>query len=149
MAILTSLRSTIADALLVRIATITEIKYANFDTVRLHASDFQDSEIPAVQLIDLDGTGEHITKLEKFTWPIAIEVVMGTTVTGGQVTQKSLWNMMYTIKRAIFAVPKLGITQIEHLRTIGESTDLHLLSPFYLGRIEIAAVFDQALVDEC
>ena len=143
-----SIRSKIADALMARLALVTELKYRSFDTVRLQASDFADYEVPAVQLIDLAELTIHEQRRAKKEWNIIIEVVMGPTQTEA-VTQQGLWDLMELIETTIWAVPNFGLTEVIHAKLLQTSTDLHLMTPFYLGRIEMSVMYYQHLVGDC
>lgn len=143
-----SMRSQIADALMARLALVTEFKYTNFDKVKLVASDFQDFEIPACQIIDLGETVEHEQRRAKKFWNLAVEIVIGPSA-AASVTQKDLWDLMEHTERTIFAVPNLGVSKMLHLHLIGTSTDLHFMEPFYVGRLELMAQYFQPLVGDC
>jgi hypothetical protein len=145
-----SVRSDIATALLARLATVTELKYRAFDEVRLMASDFQDFELPAAQVIDLQETAEHEMRRKKANWQLAIELIVGPN---GAATpsQQTLWDLMQTVERAIWASPaNLDLPGKVIQVVIGvSSTDLHLMKPFYLGRLEFSVLYYQPLVAEC
>jgi hypothetical protein len=133
-----------------RLALVTELKYRSFDTVRLQASDFADYEIPAVQLIDLSELTTHEQRRAKKDWNLIIEVIIGPTpeVDGG-VTQQELWDLMQLIEETVWAVPNFGLTEVIHAKLLATSTDLHLMQPFYLGRIEMSVMYYQPLVGAC
>jgi len=144
-----SIRSDIADALLNRIATVADIKYKAFDEVRLLASDFSDHEIPAVQIFDLQEVTIHENRRARKTWRLVVEIIIGPNGISATPTQKDLWDMMQTIEQAIWAEPRLGLPQVIHARLITTSTDLHLMKPFYLGRLEMEIDYYQPLVGDC
>jgi len=143
-----SVRSKIADALLARLALVTDLKYRAFDVVRLQASDFQDYEIPAVQIIDLAELNTHEMKRGKKDWNLVIEVIVGPTESAA-VTQQTLWDLMQLIEETVWAVPNLGLSEVIHMKLLTTSTDLHLMAPFYLGRIELSVMYYQPLVGTC
>lgn len=148
MAIPDSMRKQIATALLTKLATITELKYRAFDEVRMTANDFQDFELPAVQIIDLGSVDEHEMRRTKVMWNVAVEVVVGPTSTSA-VTQADLWNLMEYVENTLFSEPNLQIPGVVSMFLIGSSTDLHLMAPMYVGRIEMAVQFYQQLVGPC
>jgi hypothetical protein len=143
-----SIRSKIADALMARLALVTDLKYRAFDTVRLQASDFADYEIPAVQIIDLAELTTHEQRRGKKEWNLVIEVIIGPTEAEA-VTQQKLWDLMQLIEETIWEVPNLGLTDVIHAKLLTTSTDLHLMAPFYLGRIELSVLYYQPLVGTC
>lgn len=131
-----------------RLALVTELKYRSFDVVRLQASDFADYEIPAVQIIDLAELNTHEMKRGKKDWNLVIEVIVGPTE-AEVVTQQALWNLMQKIEETVWAVPNFGLTEVIHAKLLTTSTDLHLMAPFYLGRIEMSVMYYQPLVGTC
>lgn len=143
-----AVRSKIADALMARLALVTELKYRAFDIVRLQASDFADYEIPAVQIIDLAELVTHEQSRAKKEWNLVIEVIVGPTE-AESVSQQALWNLMQLIERTVWAVPNLGLSEVIHMKLLTTSTDLHLMAPFYLGRIELSVLYYQPLVGVC
>jgi hypothetical protein len=143
-----SMRSQIADALLARIALVTDFEYKKFDEVRLAAGDFQDYELPAAQIIDLGEVVVHEQRRAKKNWQLAIEIIIGPDQAATP-TQKDLWDLMETTERKIFEKPNLGIAGVLHMHLIATSTDLHFMKPWYVGRLEIQVEYYQALVDVC
>lgn len=142
-----SLKTDIAAAILERLSAVPGIKSKTFDTVRLMASDFQDHELPAVQMIDLAEAVEHEQRRCKKTWQIALEVILKPNEFGNK-SQRDLWDLCYEIERALWARPNLQIPGIIHLRYLGSQTDLHLLQPFYFARLDFEVIYYQPLVDE-
>ena len=143
-----SVRSKIANNILDRLALIPQIKYRAFDVVRLASSDFQDYELPAVQILDLAELTFHEMRRAKKEWNIVLEVILGPTMEM-TVSQQNLWDLMQEIERTIWAEPNLGISEVVHCRLMTSSTDLHIMKPFYLGRIELQVIYYQPLVGEC
>ena len=143
-----SMRTQIATALVSTLTAVTGIKYVAYDKVRMLASDFQDWEIPAVQLIDLGDDNKHEQRRAHKTWNFILELVMGDK-TSGLISQKDLWNMLEKIERALFATPNLGIAGVIHIKLLGSVTDLHMLAPFYTARIDLQVEYYQPLVDVC
>lgn len=143
-----SVRSKIADALVARLDLVTALKVKSFDVVRMQASDFQDWELPAAQVIDLAEVATHEMRRKKATWNLVLELIVGPTATDA-VTQKTLWDLMQTVEETLWAVPNLGLQEVIHMKLLTTSTDLHLMAPFYLGRIELSVDYYQPLVGEC
>jgi phage portal protein BeeE len=143
-----SLRSQIADEILNRLALVTEYQYRHFDVVKLAASDFQDFELPAVQVIDLGEAVEHEQRRAKKFWQLAIEIIIGPEMTETP-DQKDLWDLMEHTERTLFAEPNLNIPGVIHMQLVSTSTDLHFMKPFYVGRLEIAVQYYQPLVGTC
>ncbi|NCY21576.1 hypothetical protein EBX31_06435 [bacterium] len=142
-----SLKTDIAAAILERLESVTALKSKTFDTVKLLASDFQDHELPAVQLIDLAETVEHEQRRAKKYWQIALEVVLKPNEFGTK-SQRDLWDLCYEIERALWERPNLRIPGIIHLKHLGSQTDLHLLEPLFFARLDFEVIYYQPLVDE-
>jgi len=145
---MTSIRTDIATALAAKIATLTTVKTVNIDPIRLAASDFNEYQLPAVQIIDTQETNVHEMVRGRKTWNLGIEIIIGpTTLTVPR--QTDLWDLMESIEQKIFEDPKLGDPNVIHMKLIGSMTDLHLLSPLYIGKIDVQIDYYQALVRSC
>ena len=143
-----SMKTKIATAISATLVTISDLKYVAFDEVRMLASDFQDFELPAVQLIDLGDDNTHEQRRAKKTWNFILELVMSTT-TGGKISQKDLWNLLQKIEESLFAKPNLAIAGVIHMKLLGSTTDLHMLMPHYTARIDLQVEYNHRLVDVC
>ena len=146
--VIRTMKSKIADALLSKVQEVDSVVYTNFDKVRLLASDFNDYELPAVQLIDVGETVQHQNVRARKSWQIALELLMKPTVLG-EVSQQDLWNLQYEIERKIFQRPNFGIPGVIHMTYLGSQTDLHLLEPYYFARIDLQVDYYEALVRRC
>jgi len=124
------------------------IKTVITDKVRLLAEDFQDWELPAVQIIDLGEVNQHEIRRGKKSWNLSIEVVIGPTAED-PVSQEELWDLMELLETTIWPTPQLGLSYVIHAKLLGSSTDLHLLDPFYTGRIDLVVDYYQPLVGNC
>jgi hypothetical protein len=145
---MTSLRTDIANSLAAKIATLSTIKTVNIDPIRLAASDFSEFELPCVQIIDSQETNLHEQVRGKKTWNLSIEIIIGPS-SSSVPRQTDLWDLMEAIEQIIFEDPKLGEPSVIHARLIGSMTDLHLLSPLYIGKIDLQIDYYQALVRSC
>jgi hypothetical protein len=143
-----SVRTKIATAITTRLATIAEIKYVSFDEIKMLASDFQDFQLPAVQIIDLGDDNTHERNRAKKLWNITLELVMGSKTTG-IVSQKDLWNLLQQMEEVLFADPRLGLTNVIHMVLLGSTTDLHILQPLYTARLDLQILYYQPLVSPC
>ena len=56
---MSSIKTQISQALITKLADVTALKYRAFDTIKLQSSDFQEWELPAVQIIDLGEQNIH------------------------------------------------------------------------------------------
>lgn len=143
-----SMKSRIARAILAKLATVPGLRTFEFDRVRLLSSDMNDLIIPAVQLIDVGETVLHEHSRAKKTWRIVLELVLKETE-HGQVSQQDLWNFTYKIERILWADPNLSIPGVLQMVYIGNSTDLHMVKPYYLSKLDFDVVYYENLVTEC
>jgi hypothetical protein len=143
-----SKKSKIADALKSLIESMPVFKYVAFDKIKLLASDFQPHQVPGAQFIDVAEVITHLRNEVQRDWQITLEVVLRTSQ-DEQIEQRDLWNIEYQIARKIWATPNLGIPGVIHCQYISNSTDLHLLEPFYLLRMDFIVQYLEPLVSEC
>jgi len=144
---MTSKKRAICEALLSKLDGVTELKLKSFDRVRLYCSDFQDHELPAVQIMDVEETIQHEMSRAKKSWTLGVEIIMKPNEFGA-VSQKDLWDLQYKVERALFADPNLSIPGVIHLHYQSSITDLHLLEPFYYCRMQLMCQYYEPLVSE-
>jgi hypothetical protein len=143
-----SKKSKIADALKALIESMPVFNYVAFDKIKLLASDFQPHQVPGAQFIDVAEVITHLRNEVQRDWQITLEVVLRTSQ-DEQIEQRDLWNIEYQIARKIWATPNLGIPGVIHCQYISNSTDLHLLEPFYLLRMDFIVQYLEPLVSDC
>lgn len=143
-----STKSKIAKALEALLNDMPQFNYVGFDRVRLLASDFREDELPAVQFIDLTETIQHKLSLAVRTWSVSLEVVHKSTE-NEYINQSDLWDLEYQISRKIWANPNLGVKGVQQCVYTGNTTDLHLLEPFYLLRMDFDILYNEHLVRDC
>lgn len=145
---ITAIKTLIAQALVDRVRTIGQLKYIEFEDIKIAVSDFQDHQLPAVQFWDVIETGVHQQGRIQKTWNVILELIMKSSEER-VVQQKNLWNLVYLIERAIWAKPQLGVKGVEMVQYISNETDLHLVQPYYTARISLNVIYHQPLVSEC
>ena len=143
-----STKSRIAEALKNIINGMPIFRYVAFDKIRLYTSDFNDSEIPAAQFIDVSEQITHERSRVQRRWSISLEVIHKATE-NEYISQKDMWNLEYQIARQIWKNPNLGIPGVVHCQYTANSTDLHLLEPFYMLRMDFDVVYYEHLVSDC
>lgn len=144
-----SLEETIADKIVSILDTdVPELNTVNFGKVLLAIDDFKEHEVPAVQLFDQFQRIDHQRGYEQVTWTIQLELIMKSLFTGA-VDQKSLWALRHKIQIALWDKPNLEIPQVLHLKYNNNITDLHLLEPFYIARMEFEVLFRRPLTGSC
>lgn len=143
-----SMKAKIAEALVSKLETVRDLKYISFDRIKLLASDFNDTEIPAVQVYDVSSEHQHENSRSKYFWRLTLEILMKGNE-WRQVSQTDLWNLEYQVKRALFVNPNLGVPGVIQLTLLGTSTDLHLLEPYYFARMDLEVQFYEDAVRPC
>lgn len=140
-------KSQIAAALKAAIEGVTvangysrNVGVVRFDKVKLNISDYQDYELPAVQLIDLSANISHEMSRSKTSWFLTVEICMRSTV-DGIVEQDDLWDFQEEVIRAIMVNPKLGLNFVVNCTIVDNVTDLHLNEPNYIGGIGLEIVY--------
>lgn len=143
-----SMKSKISRALKAILLDVPGVRYVSFDKIRLLAHDFNDLETPAVQLIDIGTLIEHENVRVKKSWRITLELVMKETEHKG-ISQEDLWDFEYKLERALWKNPNLSIPGVVQLTYSDNSTDLHLLNPYYLMKMNFDVVYYEHLVRDC
>ena len=127
-----------------------DIKLVQFDKIRLNITDYQDFELPAVQIIDMSKLFNHEMSRSKSSWFLAIELCMRTTEQIGVVDQKALWDLEEDIMRSIMKTPKLGLNFVLHCKMVDSITDLHLQAPNYVSTLGIEIMYYEPITrDNC
>lgn len=143
-----AIETDIMDAIVARVATVPEIITINSDKIVLATSDFQDHEIPAVQIWDLAQVVEHQRGRILVNWALSLEIIIRSLETG-IASQRDLWELRRKIQLALWDQPNLGIPGVVHMIYTGNITDLHLLEPNYIARIDFDVQFYDDLTGSC
>jgi len=143
------IRASIFDAFRARLAAqCTWAKVVNWEQIRIAASDFEDHEIPAIQLWSPELFHEHQVQTLETTMSIFVEIIMRSQATG-VVDQRELFDKIESVRSAIGTQTTLGISQMIHVLILGNEVDLHTLEPFYFGRIHFQAVYKEPYTSFC
>jgi hypothetical protein len=127
---------------------VPEIKYVSFDKIKLSTSDFRDFELPAVQIWDISQAAQHQRGRILVTWSISLEIIMKSNDTG-TASQKDLWELRRKIQLALWKKPNLDIPGVVHLVYNSNITDLHLVEPYYIARLDFDVQFYDNLTGSC
>lgn len=128
--------------------SVPEVRYVSFDKIKLATSDFAPHELPAVQIWDSGQIPTHERGRIRVDWNLSLELIMKSEISG-EVNQKALFDLRRKIQLALWAVPNLGIPGVIHLVYTGNISDLHLLEPFYVARIDFVVQFYDNLTGSC
>ena len=145
-----SIKSDIAGAIKSKLEELvpTDLKLVVFERVRLHSDDFSDHELPAVQLFDGSESVLHDRGRANKAWTIHLELLMKSSEKG-KVVQTDLWDLQFLVERKLWERPNLGISGMQHLRYLGSVTDLHMMEPIYMCRMDFEALYFQPLTASC
>ena len=127
---------------------VSGLNYVSFDKIKLATSDFEPHEMPAVQIWDNGQQVKHERGRIQVTWNLSLELIMRSEITG-EVDQKGLFEKRREIQLALWDKPNLGIPGVIHLIYTGNITDLHLLQPNYIARIDFAVLYYDELTAAC
>jgi hypothetical protein len=112
----------------------------SWERIRLLDTDFIESEIPAIQLYDLNTTYTHQSGRVEARMQIVIELVMKQT-SQGVVDQGTLFDRLEDIEAAVGSNIDLGISGMLHLRYVSSTTDRHTIEPYYIAALEFEAIY--------
>jgi len=127
---------------------VAGINYVSFDRIKLSTTDFEPFELPAVQIWDNGQTVKHERGRILVDWNLSLELIMRSEITG-EVNQQGLFEKRREIQLALWDQPNLGIPGVVHLIYTGNITDLHLLQPNYIARIDFVVQYYDTLVAAC
>lgn len=142
------MKSQIATAIVMRLEEVWDLQYISFDRIKVLISDFNETELPGCQVIDLSESVQHESARILRRWQLAVEVVMKQTA-DRYVDQQELWDLCYSIERKLWQNPNLGIPGVIQLTHLGTTTDLHLIEPYYTARILLEISFYDNLIRDC
>jgi hypothetical protein len=144
-----TIESQICDKILSIISEdVPSVKYKSFDKIKLSTSDFMDYELPAVQLWDISQAAKHERGRILVNWSISLELIMKSNTTG-VASQKELWDLRRQIQLALWKKPNLEIPGVVHLVYNSNITDLHLVEPYYIARLDFDVLFYDNLTGSC
>lgn len=145
-----SVRSQIMDAIITRVQLVMDVKTIGYDRIRLLEFDFDEWELPAVQILDGEELNIHEMKRGRKSWPLTVEIVIGPIQASQyQPTQKDLWDLIENIEKSVMQSPKLGLATVIQCKLLGSSTDQGVLRPYFSGRINFTVDYYQELVGPC
>lgn len=143
-----SIESDIVDKIVQVVTAVPGINYVSFDKIRLSTGDFMAHELPAVQVWDNGQSATHERGRLLKDWNLSLELIMKSEFTGA-VDQKGLFELRRTLEQALWNQPNLGIPGVVHLLYTGNISDLHLLEPFYIARIDFSVRYYDNLTGSC
>ena len=143
-----AIETDIMNAIVARVDTVASVKTVNSDRIVLATSDFRDHELPAVQIWDVAQSIQHQRGRILVNWALSLELIM-KSLESGAVDQSTLWTLRRDIQLALWETPNLGIPGVVHMIYTGNVTDLHLIEPYYIARIDFDVQFYDNLTGSC
>lgn len=119
------------------------LKLIEYEQMRNLFEDFNESEIPGVQIYDREpATVRHQHGLIEVQWPLSIELILKSTK-DGYINQGDLFRRKRQILDVISADLHLGgqIPGFQHLRFDGWETDLHSTPNFFAIALRMTALY--------
>jgi len=145
---MSTIKVNIANALASALSTVTELKTINTNRILISIHDFNDHEIPAVQLFSLGESIVHERGRALRSWSMTLELIMKSLVTGS-VTQYDLWDLGRKLEQALWLNPNLKIPGVVHLVYTGNINDIHTMEPYYILQQNFDVLYYDNLTGAC
>lgn len=147
---MTSKRTQIASALKNSLLAVTGITGVSYDEIKLLASDFQEIELPAIQIIDMAEDNVHEMRRGLKSWNVSLELVIGPKIATNYVpVQSDVWDFLEAMETKLFQDPKLSLSFVTQMTLLGTTTDLHILKPLFTARMDLMISYYQMLSSSC
>lgn len=132
-----------------RLVALSWVKSVAYEKIRV-AMDFQEHEVPAIQIYDGNQEFRHERTRLETDWQIVVELIMKQTVSG-VVDQMELFDKKYDIERQLGAMVQLGLQNsgMIHLMYDNAVTDIHTFDPYYVARLTFVVKFYKPFTAEC
>lgn len=150
----TSMENKIFANLKTILSELTWIKYIEYEKIRNTQSEFQDFELPAVQIYDLIESYSHVTSRVETSWQIIVELIQKANPDGTH-NQAVLMDRKYEIERKIGENVKLNIQsvaedgRIKHVKYIQSQTSLFLIDGLSLAQLQFEVLFEKPFTGIC
>jgi hypothetical protein len=144
-----SIESDIVDKIVSTVESVPGINYVKFDEIKLAIEDFSSHELPAVQIWDNGQVIKHERQRIQVDWNLSLELIMKTDAIKGVVDQKILFEKRREIQLVLWDRPNLDIPGVVHMIYTGNISDLHLLRPYYIARIDFSVRYYDQLTGTC
>lgn len=121
-------------------AQLTWAKSIQWENIRILASDFNDSEVPAVQFYHVRTDYEHQNGRVQARSLVNIELAMKSSAST-VIDQRDLFDKIDAIIEAVGSNPNLGVAGVIHARLISDETDAFTIKPFLLGVVQFEIIY--------
>lgn len=133
---------------------LTFLRKVEYERVRATLSDFQNHEIPGVQIYDLSENYTHSQQRVKTEWTIVVEYYQSANPDGSH-DQGLLMDRKFEIERKIGDNIKLNITSVPddgrifHVKYVSSQTNLFLVNGMSLAQMQFAILFEKPFTGTC
>lgn len=137
-----------------KLKELTWANYVEWETIKILSSEFNQHELPAIQLYDTGDVAAQLRGRTDNVLSFAVELVMVRNE-GEDVDQGLLLDRRLEIKRKLGEDPGLGINtpasigRFKNIQYVGGVTDLHSLSPHLMVRLDFQALYEEPFTSEC
>lgn len=140
-----SIERTIFEKLKEICSEITWIKTVEIENIKSLISDYEEHELPAIQIFDADWAVKHLNCMIEKEWRIKLELVIKSTETT-VLTQLDLFDYLDDVEEKFGANVRLRTSNgMFHIRYIGGVTDINQ-APFMIAQLDFAVLFEKKYV---
>ena len=150
-----SMQRLIFEKMKTKFEELTWVNTVDYEKIRLFESDFHEHELPLIQMYDLRERSRHVQGRVSVEWSIAVEVVMQSTETD-TVNQGILLDRKFETKEKIGDNVRLDLGtepattgRFIHVAYRGSLTDLHLIPPMFMARLDFEALYEEPYTGVC
>lgn len=143
-----AMKTKIARAVVARLQQLPTLNYIAFDRVVNAHNEYNDTDIPALQIWDVSSTTVRQQARGRVAWILMAELTMKTVTY--EVTQEELWNLTADIKAILFKYQTWSeIPGVIQMIDMQEGTDLHTFGPYYKSFFQFQVDFYDDIYDDC
>jgi len=131
------------------------VNTVDYEKIRLFESDFHEHELPLIQMYDQRERSKHVQGRTQVEWSVSVEVVMQSKETD-IVDQGVLLDRKFEVKKKIGENVRLDLGQepattgrFIHMAYRGSLTDLHLIPPMFMARLDFDALYEEPYTGIC
>lgn len=150
-----SIQKLVLVAMKAKLEELPWVSLVDYERVRLFTADMKDHEVPLIQMYDIGESATQVRGRTDNTWTVTLELVL-KGLSDDSVDQGILFDRKLEIKRKIGEDPTLGISNLDpsqgrfkHVEYVGSITDIHVLQPYYMARLDYNVLFEEPFSSEC
>ena len=133
---------------------LTFLRKVEYERVRATLAEFQNHEIPGVQIYDLSENYTHSQQRVRTDWNIVVEYYQKANPDGSH-DQGLLMDRKFEIERKIGDNIKLNITSVPddgrifHVKYVSSQTNLFLVNGMSIAQMQFAILFEKPFTGTC